>query len=278
MRSTLAIAMILLVTLGFATPAAAAADWVTIGSDRARALDESQGLTVIRRNGTVEYRYTGVGTIPAGVSSRGYDHVGDPDSVSGWYVEPYQRTDRNGKMFRVQSPSGAWSEYFHPLSAGIGEAHNNSWTAITPDGLWMLSGEWGTMTRLLGFATPGLNPAASTTLPLAFTVQLDRPMRDIQGCDFSSATTLLCASDDPTATLFGISKPLLQIDLAHTPEGADLTGRVTALRQLPLSSGCTGKFEVQGIDHQQDGTLRAIVMSPSVCVIIDSKTWRLRKA
>ncbi|MFG1606595.1 hypothetical protein [Actinoplanes sp. NPDC049265] len=269
-----AVISVAVLVLGLPTPAQAATSWVTVGSDRARALDESQGLTVIRRDGTVEYRYTGVGTIPADVSSRGYDHVGDPDSVNGWYVEPYQRADQNGKMFRAQSPTGAWTEYFHPLASG--EAYNNSWTALT--GAWMLSGEYGTMNRLLGFAAPGLNPAATSPLPLAFTVQLDHAARDVQGCDFFSATVLLCSSDDPAGTLFGITKPLLRIDLSGTPDGGNLTGHVTALRQLPLQSSCSGTFEAEGIDYQEgDGTLRVIVMSPSVCIVLDSKTWRFRQ-
>lgn len=275
LRRTLVVVTVLAAALVVAAPAHAATTWVAVGSDHARALDESQGLTVIRRGGTVEYRYTGVATIPAGVAVRGYDHVGDPDSVAGWYVEPYQRSDQGAKMFRAQAPDGSWHEYVHALAPG--EAYNNSWDAISPDGSWMLAGEWGTMDRILGFATPGLNPAAlpGANLPTAFVVHLDHAVRDVQGCDFYSATRLLCSSDDPDGTLFGIAKPLLQVDLARTPDGADVTGHVTALRQLPLSSACSGTFEVEGIDYQpSDGTLRVIVMSPGVCVVFDSKTWR----
>jgi hypothetical protein len=76
----------------------------------------------------------------------------------------------------------------------------------------------------------------------------------------------------------GLTKPLLQIDLPHGLDGHDLTGHVTALRQLPLASTCSGTFEVEGIDYQPaDGTLRVIVMSPGICVVFDSKTWRLRQ-
>jgi len=47
---------------------------------------------------------------------------------------------------------------------------------------------------------------------------------------------------------------------------------------LPLTSACSGTFEAEGIDYQQsDGTLRVIVMSPSVCVVFDSKTWRFKQ-
>ncbi|MDQ7905406.1 hypothetical protein RB614_12810 [Phytohabitans sp. ZYX-F-186] len=257
-------------------PASAAVDnWVTVGSDRADPLTESQGLASVEVPAGQPNRYTGIGTIPVGVSSRGWNHVGDPDALSGYYIEPYQRDSGSAKMYRVQAPGGAWSEYVHALEPG--EALNNSFAAISPDGRWMVTGEWGTMSRLLVFPAPGLNPATSpsTNLPYASAIRLDRPVRDVQGCDFASATRLLCSSDDPAGTLLGITKPLLQIDLAAALSGVDVAGTVTALRQLPLQSGCGGTFEVQGIDYdRRDGTLRVIVMSPSICVLFDSKTWR----
>lgn len=226
-------------------------------------------------------RYTGIGTIPWSVSSRGWNHVGDPDaSYDGYYVEPYQSDSNNAKMYRVQAPGGAWSEYVHAL--GSGEALNNSWAAITPDSQWMLSGEWGTMTRFLVFPTPGANPATSPSanLPQVSTVRLDHAVRDVQGCDFTGPATLLCASDDPAGTLFGITKPLLRIDLSAAPNGtSDVTGHVTALRQLPLRSGCSGTFEAEGIDYdRRSGTLRVIVVSPGFCVLTDSKTYRFTRS
>src|ERR1700716_2205179 len=72
----------------------AAGTWTPIGSDRARPLDESQGLaTVVRPDGTV-IRYTGIGTVPPDLFARGWNHVGDPGTALGYYVEPYQRDDR----------------------------------------------------------------------------------------------------------------------------------------------------------------------------------------
>ncbi|MFE1049334.1 hypothetical protein ACFW5S_26735 [Streptomyces olivaceus] len=265
---------------GTAASAAPAADtWNEVGSDRADPLTESQGLASVEVPAGSPNRYTGIGTIPIGLSTRGWNHVGDPDaSYDGHYVEPYQRDDGNTKMFRVQAPDGSWSEYVHEL--GDGEALNNSWSAISPDGRWMLSGEWGTMDRLLVFPTPGVNPdtSPSADLPLAATVHLDRAVRDVQGCDFVDATTLLCSSDDPAGTLFGITKPLLQIDLAAAPDGTDVTGHVTALRQLPLRSACSGDFEAEGIDYdRRTGTLRVIVVSPGFCVLTDSVTYRFTR-
>ncbi|MGC0333809.1 hypothetical protein RKD23_006799 [Streptomyces sp. SAI-170] len=262
--------------LSAAPPAAAADTWTEAGSDRARPLTESQGLTSVEVPAGSPNRYTGIGTIPLDVSSRGWNHVGDPDaSYDGFYVEPYQRDSGGAKMFRVQAPGGTWSEYVHTLSPG--EAANNSWAAIAPDGQWMLSGEWGTMTRLLVFPTPGVNPATSPSanLPQAATVHLDHAVRDLQGCDFSGPTTLLCSSDDPEGTLFGLTKPLLQIDLSAPAGPSDISGHVTALRQLPLRSGCSGSFETEGIDYdRRSGTLRVIVMSPGFCILTDSKTYR----
>lgn len=268
------------VSLAAPTPAGAADIWTETGSDRADPLTESQGLTSVEVPAGSPNHYTGIGTIPLGVSSRGWNHVGDPDaSYDGYSIEPYQRDSGNSKMFRVRAPGGAWSEYVHTLAAG--EAPNNSWVAISPDGQWMLSGEWGTMTRLLVFPTPGVNPSTSPSanLPQVSAVRLDHAVRDVQGCDFSGPTTLLCSSDDPEGSLFGLTKPLLQIDLSAAPNGtSDVSGHVTALRRLPLRSSCSGGFEVEGIDYdRRSGTLRVIVISPGFCVLTDSKTYKFSR-
>ncbi|WP_329406756.1 hypothetical protein OG802_02620 [Streptomyces sp. NBC_00704] len=278
--SLLALAVATVTALSAAPPAAAADAWNEIGSDRAAPLTESQGLASVEVPAGSPNRYTGIGTIPVSLSFRGWNHVGDPDaSYDGYYVEPYQSDSAGAKMYRVQAPGGAWSEYVHALRPG--EALNNSWVAITPDSQWMLSGEWGTMTRFLVFPTPGANPATSPSadLPQASTVRLDHAVRDVQGCDFSGPTTLLCSSDDPDGALFGVTKPLLQIDLSAPPTGgSDVTGHVTALRQLPLRSSCSGSFEAEGVDYdRRSGTLRVIVVSPGFCVLTDSKTYRLTR-
>ncbi|KUN41567.1 hypothetical protein AQJ30_01910 [Streptomyces longwoodensis] len=265
--------------LSAAPPAAAADTWTEVGSDRADPLTESQGLASVEVPAGGPNRYTGIGTIPIGLSTRGWNHVGDPDaSYNGYYIEPYQRDSGASKMFRVQAPGGAWSEYVHALSPG--EALNNSWVAVSPDGQWMLTGEWGTMTRLLVLPTPGVNASTSPSanLPQASTVRLDHAVRDVQGCDFSAPTTLLCSSDDPEGSLFGMTKPLLQIDLSAQPGSSDVSGHVTALRQLPLRSGCSGSFEAEGVDYdRRTGTLRVIVVSPGFCVLTDSKTYRFTR-
>jgi hypothetical protein len=276
-RTGIVVAVVALLTAFSPALAQAVTGWSEAGRDQARALDESQGLaTIVRPSGTT-IRYTGVGTIPADLNSQGWNHVGDPGSAQGWYVEPYQRDDRGAKLFRVQAPDGSWKNYKHNLESW--EANNNSFAAVSPDARWLVAGEWGTMSRLLVHPMPGVvatDPAQN--LPYASAIRLDHPVRDVQGCDFQTATRLLCASDDPDGSLFGTTKPLLQVDLAGPLSGADVTGHVTSLGQLPLRSGCSGNFEVEGLDFdERDNTLRVIVMSPSICILFDSMTYRFRQ-
>ncbi|WP_154814510.1 hypothetical protein [Actinophytocola xinjiangensis] len=278
MRALTVAATLLLLTLTGVPTASATGPWRPVGSDVARPLDESQGLAVIERPGGTTVRYTGIATIPPSLAARGWNHVGDPGAGHGFYVEPYQRDDRGPKLFRVEAPDGNWAEYTHDLESW--EASNNSFAAVSPDGRWLLAGEWGTADRLLVHPMPGIahtDPAAN--LPYASAIRLDRPVRDVQGCDFVTDRQLLCSSNDPAGDLFGMTKPLLQVDLAAPPGAADVRGTVTALGQLPLESLCQGEFETEGVDHdERDGTLRVVVLSPSVCVAIDSKTWRFRRS
>ena len=276
-RTGIVLALVVLLAAAVPGMAGAVTGWTTVGSDNARPLDESQGLaTIVRPSGTT-IRYTGIGTVPADLSAQGWNHVGDPGSAQGWYVEPYQRDDRGAKLFRVQAPDGTWTDYKHNLESW--EANNNSFAAVSPDARWMVAGEYGTMDRLLVHPMPGVaftDPGQN--LPYASAIRLDHPVRDVQGCDFVSDTRLLCSSDDPDGSLFGTTKPLLQVDLAAPVSGSDVAGHVTSLGQLPLESGCGGTFEVEGIDFdERDNTLRVIVMSPSVCIAFDSKTWRFHQ-
>jgi hypothetical protein len=275
MRALTVATALVLVFAGSA--AAATGPWQPVGSDVARPLDEGQGLATVERPGGTTFRYTGTATIPPSLAVRGWNHVGDPGAGHGYYVEPYQRGDRGAKLFRVEAPDGSWAEYTHELEPW--EATNNSFAAVSPDGRWMVAGEWGTTDRLLVHPMPGLAHAdPAVNLPYASAIRLDRPARDIQGCDFVGPTQLLCSSDDPDGTLFGMTKPLLQLDLAAPVGGSDVAAAVTALGQLPLESACSGEFEAEGIDFdERDGTLRVVVLSPGVCVAFDSKTWRFQR-
>jgi hypothetical protein len=276
-RTGIVLALVVLLAAAVPGMAGAVTGWTTVGSDNARPLDESQGLaTIVRPSGTT-IRYTGISTVPADLSSQGWNHVGDPGSAQGWYVEPYQRDDRGAKLFRVQAPDGTWADYKHNLESW--EANNNSFAAVSPDARWMVAGEYGTMDRLLVHPMPGVaftDPGQN--LPYASAIRLDHQVRDVQGCDFVSDTRLMCSSDDPDGSLFGTTKPLLQVDLAAPVSGSDVAGHVTSLGQLPLESGCSGNFEAEGIDFdERDNTLRVVVMSPSVCIAFDSKTWRFHQ-
>ncbi|GAA3531196.1 hypothetical protein GCM10022222_12800 [Amycolatopsis ultiminotia] len=278
MRKTGVVLSIAVVVAGVVPGVAeAVTGWNTVGSDRARPLDESQGLATVERSSGTDIRYTGVGTVDAGLATQGWTHIGDPGSAKGWYVEPYQRDDRGGKLFRVEAPDGTTADYQHALESW--EANNNSFAAVSPDARWLVSGEFGTMDRLIVYPMPGVaatDPAEN--LPYASSIKLDHQVRDVQGCDFVSDSRLLCSSDDPDGSLFGTTKPLLQVDLDGGLSDSDVSGHVTSLGQLPLESGCDGDFETEGIDFdERDGTLRVVVVSPGACVAIDSKTWRFQQ-
>ena len=73
----------------------------------------------------------------------------------------------------VEYDSHTLDTIFHAL--GPGEALNNSFVAISPGGQWMVSGEWGTMTRLLVHPTPGVNPSTSPSANLPWTSSI-RPL------------------------------------------------------------------------------------------------------
>jgi hypothetical protein len=98
-------------------------------------------------------------------------------------------------MFLVTPPSGPTQEYVYTLVPG--ELYNNSFDAISPNSQWMVAGEWGTMTHLQVYPTPYLNASTGTSggsLALAGYIQLDHPVNDVQGCDFVTATELICSS------------------------------------------------------------------------------------
>src|SRR6185312_2146899 len=103
----------------------------------------------------------------------------------------------NSKMYLVTTPSGATYQYVHRLVQS--ELYNNSFAAISPDGRWMVSGEWETMSHLQIYPTPLLNHATPRTggaLRLAGLIRLDHKVNDVQGCDFVTSMRLICVSDD----------------------------------------------------------------------------------
>lgn len=255
-------------TLGTAIPSVAGEPaWQEAGTGYTDTLGGGQGLAS-RADGSLLYR--GLADIPLDLRIKGWNHVGDPDIAQGYTFDAYQGPDTaTSKMFAVTTPSGKRYDYVHQLDPG--EKLNNSFAAVSPDGQWLVSGEWGDQNRLQVFPAPLLNPSTPRTggaLPEVWQITLDKPVRDIQGCDFVDDTTLVCASDDGSRTLFPEDRPLLQVDLPHKLDGGPVTGRVTSLLALPQRSVCTGTFEAEGVDYDAArGTLRAEVVQPGVCVV-----------
>lgn len=247
--------------------AAGAPRWVETGTAYTDTLGGGQGLAS-RADGSLLYR--GLASIPLDLRAKGWNHVGDPDIARGHVFDAYQGPDTaTSKMFAVTTPGGKRYEYVHQLNPG--EKLNNSFAAVSPDGHWLVSGEWGVQNRLQVFPAPLLNPstpAAGGELKEAWQITLDKPVRDIQGCDFVTGTRLLCASNDATGTHFPQIRPLLQVDLKRAVDGQPLTGTVTSLFALPQRSVCKGTFETEGVDHDvNSGTLRVQMIPPGVCAV-----------
>ncbi|MGW3145254.1 hypothetical protein ACWDG1_11365 [Streptomyces sp. NPDC001177] len=241
--------------------------WAQTGTSYTDTLGGGQGLAS-RANGSLLYR--GLLDIPLDLRIKGWNHVGDPDIARGYVFDAYQGADTaTSKMYAVTTPSGQRYEYTHRLNPG--EKVNNSFAAVSPDGQWLVSGEWGDQSRLQVFPAPLLNPATPAKggdLPEAGQITLDKPVRDIQGCDFVTDTRLVCASDDASGTLFPEIRPLLQVDLPHKLDGQPVTGSVKSLFALGQTSICSGTFEAEGVDYDtQAGTLRAEVIPPGVCAV-----------
>ncbi|MFD3615607.1 hypothetical protein ACFWWT_10235 [Streptomyces sp. NPDC058676] len=254
--------------LGVGT-ASAAGDphWKETGAAYTDTLGGGQGLAS-RADGSLLYR--GLASIPLDLRVKGWNHIGDPDIARGYVFDAYQGPDTaTSKMFAVTTPAGKRYEYVHRLNPG--EKLNNSFASVSPDGQWLVSGEWGDQNRLQVFPAPLLNPATPPTggdLSEAWQITLDKPVRDVQGCDFVTDTRLVCASNDASGTLFPEIRPLLQIDLPRKLDGQAVTGSVRSLFALPQRSVCTGTFEAEGVDHDANsGTLRVEMIPPGVCAV-----------
>lgn len=234
--------------------------WVAAGSSTVSSLTGGEGIAS-KADGSLLTR--GLASIPLGLRFAGWNHVGDPDIAGGYVFDDYQGGDSaTSKMYEVTTPAGKTYDYTHPLDAG--ELLNNSFATVSPDAQWLVSGEWGTMNRLQVFPAPLTNhatPPTGGTLQQAGQITLDRSVQDIQGCDFVSATRLVCASDDA-------DKDVLQVDLPHALDGTPVTGQVTTLFQLPRTSICSGTYEAEGIDYDSAAALlRVEIVPPGVCAV-----------
>jgi hypothetical protein len=247
------------------------AGWTETGSYLENSLTAGEGVATVDPPGGTPYElYRGIASIPLSLAIQGWTHIGDPDSADGYIIDAYQGSSSgNTKMFLLTTPSGATYQYVHTLAPG--ELYNNSFDAISPDTQWMVSGTWGTQTNLQIFPAPYFNSETSPTggtLPLSGYINLSTPVNDIQGCDFVTATELICASDDNSETIFANPFPLVEITLAAPLNGGTVTGTVTDLGSIPQSSICSGTFEPEGVDYDTaTGVLRVEIIQPGVCEV-----------
>ncbi len=187
--------------------------WTQVTHYLESSLGAGEGVATVYPPGGSSYvLYRGPGSVSLSDEIAGWSHVGDPDSYQGYIFDNYQsgNSSPTSKMFKVTTPSGSSYEYTHTLVSG--EEYNNSWDTVSPSGQWMLAGEWDTMSHFQIYPTPILNTQTSATggsLALSGYVQLDHQVNDVQGCDFVTATKLICASDDAGKSLFPDAKPLL---------------------------------------------------------------------
>ena len=237
--------------------------------------------TLRAADGSSQVVYRGSLSIPLRLRlGRRWVHIGDPGSYDGFLVDCYQGPDgATAKMFEVRTPDGGHGDFVHTLAPG--ELMNNSFVAISQDGQWLISGEWFQMNRFLVFPMPILNPAAGgpdKDLPLAVVLQLDRPVRNVQGATFLSPTVLLCSTDDPGSDLWPSPRQVLQLDLSRPLDGTSQTAAVTYVGPVPLESRCQGTFETEGIDYDdQTGDLRLAVIAPGRCNPLTA-IYRYRRA
>lgn len=203
-----------------------------------------QGVTTV--NGRTVTRGHGDFTVP--LVRQGYLHIGDPDARDGYVLDVFEKNSGNVKLFRWTAPDGRQVFWTHVDAAG--EMRNNSFAAISPDGRWFVSGEWGSESRLLVFALPG-----SRSIPGAGTIELSRPVSNIQGCDFATPTVLYCAA----------ASGLFPVTLNHPLDGSPATGTVGSFVSIPAAGDCVGgAFEPEGVDVT-GGVITVSVNTPAAC-------------
>ena len=248
-----------------ATPAGVLVGWSMTSVSVLPSARANQGVaTLVASTGRKVVVTRGLGDIAPAVAREGWVHVGDPGGWGGYLVDAYQAAEGGrAKMFLVTVPGGRTVELVHPLSPG--EMVNNSFAAISPDGRWLVSGEWRTVHSLRVFALPRLTPTLrQTTLVSASPIGLTRPLRNVQGCAFDGPVALVCTTDDPGVDLFPVSRQVVRVELSHVMDGRDTIGRPTLIGAVPEVSSCPGHGEPEGVDVT-DGILRFTVVEPPGC-------------
>lgn len=205
--------------------------------------------------------FRGFAEVPASIRQLGFSHVGDEDiDRSGEVYDAYEddRPDPVAKLFTITAPNGRVSVYPHRLARG--EEYNNSFVTVSPNDRWLVSGEWDTEHRLLLLSNPKGRPSGSS-IPLAGTIVLRRPLYHIQGCDFFDAVTLICSTDNAVHAVVkvSLSAPL------HRGTNRATERRLLIPREVSKCPG-TG-FESEGVDYNaRTDRLTLGINEPGVCV------------
>lgn len=241
--------------------------WRSVSWKEIPAATANQGVATVTVPGRRAHLVTrGQDSVPAALSATGWSHIGDPGSRRGYLLDAYQtHPEMRAKLFVLTTPAGRRTQWIHHDVRG--EMINNSFAAISPSGQWFVGGEWGEVRRLLVYPTPQLNPAAGNghqNLPLAGTITLTHPVRNVQGCSFSSPTILFCATDDPGTDLFPMPRQLLQINLTRPLDGHSTLGTPQALGSVPQYSRCPGTSEIEGVDVSGQ-RLSIVTNEPGAC-------------
>jgi hypothetical protein len=202
---------------------------------------------------------------PSLIASGKYSHSGDPDVLDGRLVVPYE----NKQFGPSDPPAKAWGVFDadslqllgtsrHVLDPG--ETSDDPWVTISPDGRWIVSGNYSPLGRLEVFPVPA---APYADLPLASTVPVDDPPSSVQGCDFVDDTELVCASNDEASgqQVFTLS---LDAPIGGGATEASITYRGPAPQAAPLlpspvGDACLETGEVEGVDAHRVAGLGTVV-------------------
>ncbi len=253
--------------------------------------DVNQGLATVTNpsTGTSQLLFRGDNSIAPDLRAKGWGHIGDPDSWGGAVFDAYQRSDTSvaAKLYRVTTADNTLLDFQHTLvSAPIQELLNNSFAAISPDGQWLVSGEWFELDHFLVFPTPTVNPEGpqpGQNLELHGTINLDHRVRNVQGVVFLDETTLLCSTDDDNPDgapplWDGVLRQLLQVKLAAPLPDTSRPATVECLGGIPTPAPGIGQPEVEGIDFDhQTGDLRIVVVPGPPVSLIDAAVLRFRR-
>jgi hypothetical protein len=228
--------------------------------------------------------FRGSHSVAADLRARGWCHIGDPASWGGAVIDAYQWKDAaaTAKLFRVTRDNRTF-DFEHPLVTDppTNEIFNNSLAAVSPDGQWLVSGEWGQVDRLLVFPTPTINPDAHDPrqpLSLAGLCQLAHPVRNVQGAVFLDDTTLLCSTNDETTGLWPARRQLLEVRLSRPLPDLSVPATVRCIGGLPCPTFGVHDPEVEGIDFDKDtGDLRVVIVPKPPIGLLLSGVYRFRR-